>query len=417
MNVTLLLSGDELIDGRIRDANGAFLARRLHERGHDVDRIEIVGDDLDDLVECLRESRERADAVVMSGGLGSTGDDLTRHALAEAFSRDLRLDDQAVAWIASFWERVGREAPVQPYPEAFLPAGTRALPNPVGLAPGIALEEGPFRVVALPGVPSELRGMVEAGVLDVLGEGKGARVERTVHAMGLAESEAAVRLGALLERGRQPLIGITCGQGRLTLRVQAESDDPDVARRLVEDGVRAIRERLGAHVFGEGEVSLAEVVLEQLRRRGATLAVAESLTGGEIGHLITEVPGASDVFLADFVCYANEAKEALLGVPGATLRAHGAVSLETAVAMARGARERTGADFAVSTTGIAGPTGGSAEKPVGLVWTAVAWAGGERTLRRVHAGSRHDVKQKAAHQGLDLLRRTLAESAEMDGGA
>ncbi len=417
MKVTLLLSGDELIEGRIQDANGAYLARHLHERGHDVDRIEIVGDDLDDLVARLREASARVDAVVLSGGLGSTGDDLARDALARAFDRRLLLDEQAARWIASFWERLGREAPVQPYPEALLPSGTRALPNPVGLAPGILLEEGGFRVIALPGVPSELRGMVEGGVLDVFGRGSVARVERFVHVMGLAESEAAVKLGALLERGRQPLLGITCGQGRLTLRVQAEADDPREAHRLAEDGVRAIRERLGAHVFADGEASLAKVVLDELRRRGATLAVAESLTGGEIGHLITEVPGASQVFLADLVCYANEAKEALLGVPAEVLRTHGAVSLETAVAMARGARERAGADFAVSTTGIAGPTGGALEKPVGLVWTAVSWAGGERTLRRVHAGSRHDVKVKAAHQGLDLLRRTLMESVSEDGDA
>ncbi len=417
MKLTLLLSGDELVEGRIADANGAFLARSLHELGHRVDRILIVGDDLEELVASLRAASEAVDAVVMSGGLGSTGDDLARDALARAFGRDLVLDHEAAEWIASFWKRRGREAPVQPYPEAFLPAGARALPNPVGLAPGIFLEEGGFRAMALPGVPSELRGMVEAGVLDVFGRGDRVRVERMVHVMGLAESEAAVKLGTLLERGRQPLVGITCGQGRLTLRVQAEAEEPAEARRLVEEGVRAIRRRLGHHVYGEGEVSLAEVVLDALRARGATLAVAESLTGGEIGHLITEVPGASDVFLADLVCYSNEAKEDLLGVPGATLRAHGAVSAETALAMALGARERTGADFAVSTTGIAGPAGGSPEKPVGLVWTAVSWSGGERTLRRVHAGSRHDVKVKAAHQGLDLLRRVLAECASGNGDA
>ncbi|MCA9323084.1 MAG: CinA family nicotinamide mononucleotide deamidase-related protein [Planctomycetes bacterium] len=407
MKAWVVVTGDELIEGRTADTNGSYLSRALGERGFEVERIVVLGDDESTLVEVTHAARQNAAVMVVAGGLGGTADDLTRSALARAFDCPLVEDAAARAQVESFWRRLDREPRALPSPECLVPRGAEVIENGAGLAPGLFIRTGGFSVIALPGVPSEMQHMVQAGALDGLGRGRQQRAEAIVHVVGLAESVAAERLGSLLDRGRKPLVGITAKDGELILRVRVRADELTAAEALVAADLSRIRDCLAGHVYSEAGESLAAVLLNRMREKRLTLAFAESLTGGGLGDLITEIPGSSDVFLADLVCYSNAAKVALLGVPEATIAKHGAVSEACALAMAKGVRERTGADLAVSTTGIAGPGGATDQKPVGLAWVACASAEGVLAEHRIHPGGRSEVKTRCARHGLDLLRRVL----------
>ncbi len=408
----IVLVGDELLKGERRDAHLPWLARRLADLGVRVARAEVVRDDAGAIADAVRAARSRADVVVVTGGLGPTPDDVTRDGFAAAFDRDLAFDADSWAAIEAFFERYGRTPTEASRRQAMIPRGARALPNTQGTAPGCLLEFDGGLAAMLPGPPRELRPMFTEHVEPVLRERFGAaplRVE-TFRTIGIGETDLMARFGEMLEALRawrvSSLPSITGVDIVLTARDDAPADAD--AEGELERVHAALRDGLGTKLYERGPRTLARVVHDRLVERGETLAVAESLTGGMIGAALTDFPGASAYLLADVVAYANEAKVELLGVSRDDLAAHGAVSEPVAAAMAHGARRRTGATWGVSTTGIAGPTGATPTKPVGLVYLGVAWEDGTDVRRVRYRGDRDVVRERAVHGALWMLFDRIA---------
>lgn len=411
MNAEIIATGSELVLGRIANTNAAWLSRELETLGIPVRFHTAVGDRMGDLVAAFRLAARRAHVVLVTGGLGPTADDLTRLAAARFAGRRLvRHADLAAGIAARFAARNVVMTPSN-LRQADLPAGASVVPNPIGTAPGFVLRRGRSVLVALPGVPREMELMFRqtvAGLLCARTRARRAFCTRDLLTFGLPESTLGDRLGALFRPEGNPSVGTLLRAGTVVVRVRAEDASPARARRRAGALVRRIRTRLGAAVYGEGEGGLEDVVVRRLTAARRTLALAESCTGGLVGHRLTNVPGASAVLLEGTVAYSNAAKVRTLQVPRRLLAAHGAVSAPVAEAMARGAARRAGADFGLAVTGIAGPSGGSAEKPVGLVFVAVA---GPRRRTRVEEyrfpGDRAWIKERSAATALNLLRLEL----------
>lgn len=405
MKSWIILTGDELIEGRTRDANGAVVAAALRDRGHEVDRVVLVGDGIEPLVRALEDAR-CVDLAVVTGGLGGTPDDLTRDGVARFLDVTLERSAAAAEDMRRGWEARGKTPPAEPWLESLLPQGSEKITNVVGLAPGFVVGESP-RIIVLPGVPSELSAMIEAGALDVVEGGAVRYAAETLKVVGLTEPEIARRLGEMMERDRNPVIGLAAKSGEVHVAIRGVASDEVAARRLVDADVAVAAGRLGEGVFTTSGESLQEVVARRLLERSATLAVAESLTGGAIGDRLTDVPGISAALQAVHVTYSNEAKVEVLGVPAEALKEHGAVSEAVVRAMAEGARRLHDVDFAVASSGIAGPSGGSVEKPVGTTWVAACSRTETSAEVRVHGGGRLEVKARAVRHALDLLRRVI----------
>lgn len=402
--------GSELTSGQSLDTNCQWLSRRLEEAGIPVGFHTTVADDLEANIDVFQHALRRSELVVSTGGLGPTADDLTRDALARVAGVELVLDPDSLAFIQMLFESRGRQMPERNRVQAMFPSGATVIPNPRGTAPGIWLEVAGRLVVALPGVPREMFGMFEEWVLPRLAErfgGGRAIVHRVLRCFGAGESQIEEKLGDLTRRGRHPEVGITASNATISLRVTAKAATPEEARRLIEPDVARIRQTLGELVFGEGDEELQHAVAKALADTRKTLATAESCTGGLVGHLLTEVPGISAHYLGGVVCYSNEAKMRFLGVPEELLLRHGAVSPEVAQAMARGCRNRFGADVAVAVTGIAGPGGGTEDKPVGLVYVCLEHAGGQKLVRFHWGLDRTFTKIGSAKTALNLVRLHL----------
>ncbi len=411
----ILSVGSELTSGQTTDTNAAWLSRRLGEIG-----IETIGhaaapDDEKRIRDEIRCGAAEVDLLIVSGGLGPTADDLTREALAAVLAVPLVEHGPSLAAIEEFFRRRGLVMPESNRRQAFLPGGAEPLENVRGTAPGIGARLGSAVVFALPGVPGEMREMFERAVLPRLTARSGGRVIRqaTLWTFGLPEARVGEILADLMQRGRNPSVGTTAHQAVIGVRISATASGPQQADVSLDATRREIRARLGGHVFGEGETTLAAAVGNLLRKRGATVAVAESCTGGLLARRLTDVPGSSDYFLEGTVAYSNAAKMRLLGVPADLIRREGSVSRAAAEAMAVRCRERGGADFALSITGIAGPTGGTPEKPVGLVYVGLADAAGctVRELRLGETLSRDEIRARSANAALDMLRRALSDEA------
>jgi nicotinamide-nucleotide amidase len=402
MDVELVTIGTELLLGFTVDTNSALLGQALAAAGVRVVRRTTVEDREASVAAAVREALGRTGFVITSGGLGPTHDDVTKRAVAELFGVPLEFHPAIWDELVARFARMGRALAERNRCQAEVPRGATVLPNPRGTAPGLWLEGPPGTVVLLPGVPPELRGLVAEQVVPRLASRGGATVVRSllVRTTGIPESALADRL-APLEPELPPL---TCaslpGLDGVDLRLTAWNLSAEEASRRLERLAGRIRDLLGEHVYGRGEEDLAAQLLAECRARGLTLAVAESCTGGMLGARITAIPGSSDVFHGGVIAYDNAIKLDL-GVPARTLEEGGAVSEEVARAMAAGARERFRADVAVAITGIAGPSGGSEDKPVGLVWFALAGpAGEEETLRFVFPGSRQDIRARACQYAL-----------------
>ncbi|HEY0996975.1 MAG TPA: competence/damage-inducible protein A [Gemmatimonadaceae bacterium] len=414
MDIEIVTIGDELLLGFTLDTNAAHLARELAAIGVRITRRTTVGDAPGDIAAAVRAGLDRAGAVITTGGLGPTSDDLTKPSIAALFGRGMHLDEEHAEWMRARWRsRWGKEMPAANLQQASIPDGARKLRNDHGSAPGIWLEDERGRWVAmLPGVPSEMRGMLADALLPLLRERAGGAVVRslTLSTTGVAESLLADRVKAIDEDlgavKMAYLPGIEGVDLRLTMRAPSLAE-ADEALHAAAARLRAV---LGADVYGEGATDLAAVVLDACRARGLTIAVGESCTGGLLGARLTAVSGSSDVVLGGVIAYANAVKEELLGVAAEVLATHGAVSEPVARAMASGARARTGARIGVGITGVAGPTGGTSEKPVGTVWIATDLDGAvEARLFRLW-GNREEVRQRSAQWAMDLVRRRLLDS-------
>ena len=421
MRIEIVTIGDELLLGYTIDTNGAHLARELAAVGISVVRRTTVGDGAEEIAAAVEGALERTGAVITTGGLGPTADDLTKPAIAALFGRGMHEDAEHLAWMEARWqERFHRPLPPSNRQQALVPEGARKIVNRHGSAPGIWLEDERGRWVAmLPGVPRELRGMLADALLPLLRERLAAAGgvppdalpvvrARTLRTTSIAESALADRLGELA-RGVDGLpLAFLPGQEGTDLRLVARGLPAAEAERRLAAGAERLRERAGDFVYGEDADDLAALVLAACRSRGLTVAVAESCTGGLLGARLTAVPGSSDVVLGGTIAYANAVKVAALGVAPALLAEAGAVSEGVARALAAGARERHGARVGIGITGVAGPGGGTAEKPVGTVWIAADVDGAVRAMRNVFVGDRAEIRFRATQYALDLVRRALA---------
>lgn len=413
MDLELITIGTELLLGFTVDTNSAEIARTLASVGVRVMRTSTVADDPEDIRNAVMEALSRTRFAITTGGLGPTRDDVTKRVVAEIFSAPLELDSEYLESLRRRFEELG----IVPMPEsnrsqAEIPRGATALPNRWGTAPGIWLEGEPGSVVMLPGVPREMRGLLTDEVLPRLRErlmqaegGVTVTVSRLLRTTGIAESALTAEIGDVESKIAPVTLAYLPGIEGVDLRLTAWRLAPDEANALLDRAVDVLRPPLGTHYYGEGDRDLAEVTLESLKGRGYSLAVAESCTGGLLGQRVTSVPGSSEVFRGGTVAYADDAKIQELEVPERLITDHGAVSEEVARAMALGATRKFRASASVAVTGIAGPGGGTDEKPVGTVWIAAKVGENEKAICYRFPGDREAVRCRSAQAALDLLRR------------
>ena len=428
VRVELIHTGTELLTGARLNVHAQWLSQRLSSLGYGVSRQVAVADEAGAIRAAVAEALGRVRLVLVTGGLGPTSDDRTREEIAGLLGVGLKLDERVLERLELFYAARGRPMPDRARVQALVPAGAVVLENRWGTAPGLAIEvseelrlawgrgkagssaEGSGWLIMLPGPTGELRPMFEEEVVPFLArvlpvEEEWASV--TLRTVGLPESQVEREVAGVLE-GVAPGVELgTCVHfGQVDVRLSARGPG---ARARIRKAEAAVVGLLGGAVFGRGGELLEAVVLRLLRERGATLAVAESCTGGCLAHRLTNVPGASEVFWGGWITYSNEAKVSCLGVDASDLAAHGAVSEPVARQMAEGARRAAGSTYALAITGIAGPTGGTAEKPVGTVFVACAGPEGTEVVRRFHPGDRLSFKEVTATFALDLLRRVLME--------
>jgi len=398
----ILTVGDELLGGRTINTNAAYLAQRLTDAGFLVVATDTVGDDEFAIADAIKRLTARADTVVVSGGLGPTADDVTREALAGAAGTLVAVDKALKAEIA---RKTGGLSPRRNARMARVPEGARIFSNPVGSAAALRVQVGGTPVYALPGVPMELEAIFDESVapdLDATFAGTDPVPSRVLRVFGLREAQVAEKLGNLLDRGRDPTVGVTARNGIITITITG-----DRAGHHAE----TIRAALGRQVFGEGRETLATVVLAGLKEQGLTLAVAESHTGGMLSSFLVDEPGVSAVLVGGVVAYTADMKHELLGVPKTVLKREGTVSAETALRMARGVRRRLQADVGLATTGVAGPDSDERGTPSGRGFIALAGPGAgtrnEQVKRLVCRGDRNAVRRRFAWAALDQLRLRL----------
>ncbi len=415
MKLEVLTIGTELLLGYTVDTNAAELGRALAAAGAEITRHTTVADRPEAIRASVAEALDRTGFVITTGGLGPTRDDMTKTVVAELLGKRLLLDERLLATIRARFDRMGRPMPASNRTQAEVPEDAVILPNARGTAPGLWVEDARGRtVVLLPGVPREMQGLLVEEVLPriVARQGGDRRVvlSRTVRTTGVSESALAERVGPI-EPDIAPLtLAYLPSVEGVDLRVTAWGLELEDAAARLTAVVARLKVAVGEHGYGEDDADLAAVLLEALRTGRHRLAVAESCTGGMVGERITNIPGASDTFIGGVVAYADVIKTAALKVPLETLEAYGAVSEETVRAMAEGAQRLFSADCTIAVTGIAGPGGGTPEKPVGTVWLAARVHTTTRALKRVLPGDRDDVRHRAAQASLDLLRRLLAET-------
>jgi len=411
--VEIVSIGTELLTGLGRNTNADRIIEALGDAGISVHYITTVGDDSARLGEVLRAAVHRVPVVITTGGLGPTPDDLTRKTIATAFRRRLVLDETVLASIRARFRERGVEMPAMNEGQALVPRDAQVIENSRGTAPGLHFVHLHTEVFVLPGVPAECEAMLAHYVvprLKAMGLGvvTGRRVVRTI---GLSESLLAERLTGLESSETHLRVGYLPHSNGLDVSLSLSGGDPAWIAESLDRAERRVMEAAGAAVYGSGRQTLADVAGAALQERGLTLAVAESFTAGALGAAITSVAGSSRYFLGGVTAYSNRAKQEFLNVGAPTLERVGAVSPEVAEEMALGARSRFGADLALSSTGIAGPDGGSAEKPVGLCYLGIASAEGTRSVRYVLGGNRQEITSRATAYALDLLRRHLQGGA------
>jgi nicotinamide-nucleotide amidase len=409
--------GNEILSGLTVDTNAAYLSKQLMSIGLATASSYTVGDDISKIARAIERAACDSDIILITGGLGPTDDDITRDALADYLQVELVFVPELLEQIQAYFQKRDRDMASTNRVQAYLPQGTQALKNTVGTAPSIWAEKDGKIFVAMPGVPMEMKQVFEDFVfprIESIAEAMADRkvvISRKLKCFGTGESNIAEMIGDIMRRDRNPLINCTVHEAVITLHIIATAGDKAHAEAMIEKDAKKLKKILGQLVYGTDDQTLAEVVGHELAKRGLTLATAESCTGGLIGKMITDIPGASEYFKAGWITYTNEAKNSELGVDLSLIEEHGAVSGQVAAAMANQARIRSGANIGIGVTGIAGPDGETAEKPVGLVYIGVSFAdiGGVRSgqtevIRKVFSHSRGYIRRCAALTALNVIR-------------
>jgi len=412
LSVEIVTIGDELLLGTTVDTNAVFLARALGEIGVPIARRATVADDAAEITDAVRQALDRTGGVITTGGLGPTADDLTRPVLAKLFGRDLYEDPQIVAALHALWATRGRGGPLPPsnLQQALVPEGAEVLTNAQGTAPGLRLTDAQGRwVIMLPGVPRELRHMTTTHIVPWLAAQSTGTVLRwrSVRTTSIAESALAEKLGPMRREVEGLPLAYLPGFDGVDLRVTARGLRADDAAQRLDAAVTRIQDAIGIYAYATDGVPMPKVVLDLCEAHGDTIAVAESCTGGLLGARLTEIPGSSRVVLGGVIAYCNAVKEQELLVSPEDIGQYGAVSEQVAVQMARGVRGVTGATIGVGITGVAGPDGGTGDKPVGTVWIAVDVRGDVTTSRAIYIGDRTEIRHRATQVALDMIRRAL----------
>ncbi|MBM7623250.1 competence/damage-inducible protein A [Sporohalobacter salinus] len=413
MKAEVISIGTELLLGQIVDTNASYIAEKLAYLGINLYHKTTVGDNQKRLQKVLERSLERSDVVITTGGLGPTDDDLTREAVAKAIGVDLVRDEELEKEIKSFFIDLDREMSANNLSQAYLPAGAEAIINSRGTAPGIIIEHSGKIVISMPGVPIEMKQMMKKRVIPYLHDKVGNKQlikSKVLKVCGYGESSLETEIKDILDRQTNPTIALLSNKAEVHLRLTAKAESQEKADNLINEVETELRDRLGDSIFGVDNEIMEQVVGDKLKEESLTLAVAESCTGGLIGHRITNVSGSSDYFKQGVVVYSNQAKKDLVQVKKETLSKYGAVSTETACEMAQGVKELANTDLGIAVTGIAGPTGGSEEKPVGLVYMGLATDEQVKGFKFKFHGSRKQIKYLTSQYALDNLRKYLEGS-------
>lgn len=409
MRAEIISVGTEILLGDIVNTNTQFLAKELASIGIEVYRQEVIGDNEDRLLGILEEALKRSDMVITTGGLGPTKDDLTKETACKFFNMDLELHEKSLKQLEEYFSRMGRKIVESNYKQVYFPKEAIVLPNPNGTAPGAILEKNNKYIVILPGPPREMKPMYLNHVRPYLiKKGDGIIESKVVRVLGIGESMAAEKLKEFIENGVNPTVAPYAKEEDVIFRITAKAEREEEALKLIEPVKNKVKEILGEDVYGEGEdTTIEKVVGDLLIKNNLKISTAESCTGGMIASRLVSISGISDAFLEGAVTYSNEAKVRTLNVKEETLKKYGAVSEETAREMAEGIAKRTGSDIAVVTTGIAGPGGGTEEKPVGLVYIGLYYKGEVFVYKNVFNGNRQTVRTKATVRALDIVRRKI----------
>lgn len=406
MKAEIIAVGSELLTPDRLDTNSLFLTEELNSIGIEILRKTVVGDNRELLAEAFRDALNRVPLIIASGGLGPTEDDLTRETVAELLGRKLRRNEELLRHIERRFRSLGREMPEVNVRQAMVPEGAEVLDNPRGTAPGLWLEDGGHTITLLPGPPRELQPLFREQVVPRLKRRvSGVRMyHRELRVTGLGESHVEQRVQSIYKRHLEVFTTLLAAPGEVQIHLRTWTADAERAKKTLDDMVQSFHIALTDRIFSEDGCSLEEVVAQQLTINNSTIAAAESCTGGLLAQRLTSIAGSSSYFLGGIVCYSNELKTAWADVPPELISSKGAVSAEVAVALAEGIRRRVGSTLGVGITGIAGPGGGSEEKPVGTVHVAISHAKGtkERGLR--FPGDREAVRWQAAQAALDLVR-------------
>jgi nicotinamide-nucleotide amidase len=409
LNAEIIAIGSEMLTPFRVDTNSLWLTERLNAMGIDVKLKTVVGDDESRLDETIRDAMKRSEIVIATGGLGPTEDDITRKIFARVLKRRLILDDAILEKLKARFAKRGTPMPEINARQALVMERAEVLPNPNGTAPGMLVEEGKCTVVMLPGPPREMKPMFDASVAPVLKQRVGDVVilRRKLSIFGLTESRTDELAAPVYTKFQNPTTTILFKDGQIELHLTAQAKNDTEANRLLDELAGQLDEALGEYIFSRRDETLEQVVGDLLRWRGYSLATAESCTGGLLAGRVTEVPGSSEYFLEGVVTYSNEAKMRMLGVPKEMLDEYGAVSEQVACAMAAGIRKLAGSTFGIGVTGIAGPSGGTEEKPVGLVYIALADEDTVEARKLIFPGDRQFIRTLTVNSALDLLRRRI----------
>ncbi|ACR80455.1 MULTISPECIES: competence/damage-inducible protein A [Kosmotoga] len=408
MKAEIISVGTELLLGDILNTNAQYLSKKLAELGIFLYRQTVVGDNMDRILQAFDEAFKRSELVITTGGLGPTQDDLTKEAAAKFFSKKLVLHKPTLQAIKDYFK--GREEYLTEgnLKQAYIPEGAIVLDNFYGTAPGCIIEDSGKILIILPGPPKEMEPMFETAVMPYLMKLQNCVLySKVLRVFGMGECLVVEKIKEIIENQDNPTIAPYAKEGEVLLRITARADNKELAEGMIAPIEKQIREKLGEYIYGVGEESLEEIVVNLLRKTGLTISTAESCTGGLVASKIVNVAGVSKVFMEGIIAYSNEAKVKRLGVKKETLSKFGAVSEETAIEMASGIAKSAGTDIGLSITGIAGPTGGTPEKPVGLVYLGL-YVNGKTAVKKLQlGGDRNKIRNRAAMFALDFVRRAL----------